>query len=216
MKHSILFAVIVILFLAGCQKESSIVSPNESSLTANTKSTVEPNWQIAAEKQGLRFIQVPASSKDVQSLSKRGTCTKYAEVEKYTYLSIAYKYKADNGNDIEANVSLTIQPNSLEEDQWLTMSFTDKYLVGTVDLTFGPHGTSFLKPALLNVTATGMDFNGLTANDKIALMYFNESTGNWEAVPTESIEWDINSGYFKCINGQLPHFSRYGFTRDPE
>ena len=105
-------------------------------------------------------------------------------------------------------VSLEVIPGAVSEDAELSISLDDEELVGDVYLTFGPHGTIFDPPALLNIEASGLD---LSAGDPstIDIFYDNQNTGEWEPMPREALIVDQNEGYINVINAQLPHFSRY-------
>lgn len=206
MKGLLLTVLVLVFVVAGCQKESSVNGPEKS----NNSSQLKASWQQAAETQGLKFISLQKQSGS--ALSKTLSDTKYARVNSFTVLSIVDRYRAA-GRYASIKAFLTIFPYALNENTYLTMSFDDTYMMGDVDLTFGPHGVCFNKPALLNVEATGLDFSGFAPTDKLKLYYFNETTGVWEQMQADDIRWDFETGYLKCVNGRLPHFSRYGFTR---
>lgn len=208
MKKLIYLPVVLILFFAGCQKENTITDPVSSNTTTATE---KPNWQKAAERQGLNLIQLPQQQAE-NSLEKIVTCTKYATVKSGAYLSLNYASFTLKGLTA-VTVSLNVLPNALSKDQSLTMSFDGEYMMTDVDLTFGPHGTQFLKPALLNVKAVGLDLSALPSNTTLGkLWYFNETTNTWEPIKSDAVLINVKFGTLICINGYLPHFSRYGFT----
>jgi hypothetical protein len=213
MKNLILVPIFVILVLVtGCKNENSITSPVDSSTATTTLG--KANWQKAAEKQGLNFVKLPETSD--QSLSKLVTCTKNITAKSGGTLSLSYKGYGFIGIT-SVDVSLKILPNAIQQDKSLTISFDGSYMMGDVDLTFGPHGLNFLKPAVLNVTALGLDLSGLPKGTKAAyLWYFNETSGLWEKMNADLVYINVNLGMLVCVNGYLPHFSRYGFTTAPE
>ena len=202
------------LIFFGCSHEdNSVVSP----VTQDKSVAEKPAWLKAAEDQGLTLLTLPPNTE--KSLQKRTSTTKYVQYDKWSFLSISDKYKSGR-QFVTILASLTIRPYSLESNQWISMGFTDDYLVtdvnvqlGPVDMSFGPNGTDFLKPALLNVVAYGLDLSAWSQDDNIQLACYNESTGRWEIVPAARIIFNVRLGYLQCVNGELSHFSRYGFVK---
>jgi len=213
MKKLLLFPVLLVMVLVtGCQKEESISGPaNSSAVTSVSK----PAWLTAAEKQGLKLINFKTQSSETVSLEKMVSKTVWGTVKGGAYLGLSYRSAGKYGMTT-ADVSLNILPNALQKDMSITMSFDGEYMMSDVDLTFGPHGTQFLRPALLNVIATGLDLSaypkGMT---NLYLWYYNETTGVWEKMNSDFAYIDANNGILICCNGYLPHFSRYGFTTAP-
>ena len=77
-----------------------------------------------------------------------------------------------------------------------------------VDMEFGPHGTTFLMPVLLNITAVGLDLS--EANEEtLDLYYDNPDTGQWEKVERENVIITKSTGTLQIVNARIPHFSRY-------
>jgi hypothetical protein len=90
----------------------------------------------------------------------------------------------------------------------ITISLDDEDFVGNMDVVFGPHGTVFNKPAILNVYANGLDFSGVNV-EELNIYYYEPETGLWEPMQAEFIGADAQRGEMKIINAQIPHFSRY-------
>ncbi|MBN1406333.1 MAG: hypothetical protein JW956_01010 [Calditrichaceae bacterium] len=117
------------------------------------------------------------------------------------------EYQYNNaGGGLEIN--LYIPPYSLYTDKYISMTTDDEYLIGDVYLTFGPHGTLFSPPALLNFKASGLNLTGIDP-DLVDIYYDNPTTGLWELMPSESITVDIVAGYIEVKNAEFLHFSRY-------
>jgi|WetSurMetagenome_2_1015567.scaffolds.fasta_scaffold51770_2 hypothetical protein len=213
MKKFLLYTVFLgSLILAGCSREdNSIVGPT----TQNNSISEKPNWLKAAEAQGVKLLSLPPSTE--QSLKKSSFVTKYVFYNRTSILSIRDFYKS-NDRFVLILASLTIRPYSLNNSDWITMGFADDYLVsnvslGPVDMNFGPDGTSFNKPALLNIIAQGLDLSNWSQDDDLKLACFNEDTQLWEVVPCQKIIFNVKTGFLQCVNGQLSHFSRYGFIK---
>lgn len=105
-------------------------------------------------------------------------------------------------------IKLTVQSYSIIENAYISMSTDDAFLLGDVYLTFGPHGTTFNPPALLDLKVTNLDLTGVDP-DLVNVYYENEETGVWELMPSKKIEVDVEAGYIEVEEAQFPHFSRY-------
>jgi len=110
------------------------------------------------------------------------------------------------GGGLEIN--LEILPYSLSRDAYISMATDDNYLLGDVYVTFGPHGTLFNPPAVLNFKVSGVNLSGVNP-DLIDIYYVNPSTGLWELMPRENVIVDAGAGYINIVNAQFSHFSRY-------
>lgn len=217
-KLLLLSAVFAFVFMTGCQKNEMINAPvDDMNKNASTTSqTSKPAWQLAAEKQGLKLINVQLDPQKNQSAEKLVSCSKLATVKGGAYLKLSYRAFTFTGITT-ADVSLQVLPYAVTKDQYLSMSFDGEYMMTDVDLTFGPHGTIFQKPAILNVLATGLDLSGYPKGERKAyLWYYNEIADNWEKMDADKVYINADLGILACINGYLPHFSRYGFTTAPD
>lgn len=199
MKQLLLLAVFSFLVLAGCQKENSIVSPV----------TEKSGSEIAAKAQGVQLISLPGNAE--KSLKKSVlSCTELVKVNNVSVLKVENHYKAENGNDVKIKAELKVLKNSLDLDTYMTMSLEQNTLATSVSLDFGP-STQFKIPALLSIHAEGLDLSGFSPNDHIGLVYLDGD--DWKPMPAKKVSFDINKGEIICIDAQIPHFSRYGFTR---
>lgn len=193
--------LLLILFFFGCQKPESIVSPEENS----TNSLDKPAWVLAAEKQGLTFIALPQNSSI--TLEKRYD-SQYIRSGESGKLSIEKSYRTLGDKSVSVEASLSVLENSLEKSSLLTMRFADNFLC----FEFGPSGTTFSIPALLNVEAEGIDFSVFGNLQTAHLKYFDEVKELWVDVAADEIVINVKEGKFECKNGKISHFSRYGFT----
>jgi hypothetical protein len=106
------------------------------------------------------------------------------------------------------SVNLQILPNAIDEDKQMSISLDDEQIAGDVQLTFGPHGTVFNPPAILNVEVSGLDLIGIDPAS-INVYYINQELGQWQLMQSEEIIVRQNEGYIQVVNALLPHFSRY-------
>ena len=130
-----------------------------------------------------------------------------------TNIGLNYNYVTSNARNVSVKCGLTIPAYALNENQYITLTLNDSTILTDVDLTFGPHGTNFNTPALLNIDAKGLDLSAFPKGSVFQLAYFNSNTGLWEIMQADQISVNINSGSLRLVNGKLPHFSRYGFVR---
>lgn len=158
---------------------------------------------------GITFIKMP---REAELRLAKLTASKYVLAGVGGTLSVNYRdYDIETGQRLAVKASIMVPPNALAQSTWLTMGLNEEILETSVDLTFGPHGVSFAKPALLNISAKGLDLSSVPADAQVNLYYFNETTGQFEVMRTEGLFVDLAKGILICRNGQLPHFSRYAF-----
>ncbi|NCS81007.1 MAG: hypothetical protein COZ80_06885 [Ignavibacteria bacterium CG_4_8_14_3_um_filter_37_9] len=202
MKNFVIFSIFIILFFSGCQKDNSLISSEQN----NSTSLQKPVWVVAAEKQGLKLIALPQSSSI--SLEKKTSDTEFIEYDESGKLSIEKNYRSLNSGRVSVEASLSVQAYSMEQSSYLSMSFSGEFLC----FEFGPSGTSFSTPALLNVEAEGLDYSTLTELKTAHLKYFDETKNKWVDTDADEIIVNAREGKFVCKNGKISHFSRYGFT----
>ncbi|MGA9120581.1 MAG: hypothetical protein WB699_14550 [Bacteroidota bacterium] len=93
-----------------------------------------------------------------------------------------------------------------------TISITVDKNAPEISAEFGPSGTVFLTPALLDVQVTGLDLSAFSATDRIDLWYVNAS-GWVGTMQYDKFKFDITRGTFAVSDLRIPHFSRYCFGR---
>ncbi len=120
-------------------------------------------------------------------------------------------YKAEDGSGIECKAELKIDKETISIDSELEMNIDKNALIGNVDVTFHPHGTTFSSPALLTVEARNIDLSGWDL-ERIALYYDNPETGEWEKMNVKEVKIKPDEGYVKIVEAELPHFSRYAMA----
>jgi len=139
---------------------------------------------------------------------KRSHLNKVLQAQKIKKDKIKDEYKMNLGQ-MGVKIKFKVMPASVTEDLEITISTDDEELAGNIFLTFGPHGTDFKPPAILNIEVSGLDLSGWS-NDRthgINIFYINE--GDWKVMKTKKIIVKKNEGYLKIKGAELPHFSRY-------
>jgi hypothetical protein len=185
----------LLICVPGCQNDSP-VSFQDNPVTAS----------------GPQFLKLPG----IHALAKMVADTALITPEHGGRLEVDFKYSYVDSDGVtrklDADLSVTFQPQGVTDTLVATMSLDDQVLQSNVDLTFGPHGTTFLKPALLDVNVSGMDLSGLNPHDRVYLWYV-DTTGKWIRMDAKRVDVDVKKGQLRCQDGELPHFSAYAFGR---
>jgi len=101
-------------------------------------------------------------------------------------------------------VSLTVLPHSVKDTTELSLIMDKK----SFDMEFGPDGTVFANPALLNIIAVNLKLKKVNL-ETLAIYYDNPETGQWQKIDSENVVVDKEHGFLRIRNTQIPHFSRY-------
>ena len=166
-----------------------------------------------AAAQEPAFITLPANMSLQKTIGDTALITPQHGGE--LKLNYKYKYVASTGVQKELNVTMSLKfpQGAVDDSLVVSLRMDDQVLRSSVDITFNPHGSTFLKPAILDVDVKGMDVAGFSPNDSIWLYYYDN--GTWVKMVAKKIDFNFNNGEIKCNDGQLPHFSRYAFGREP-
>ncbi len=101
-------------------------------------------------------------------------------------------------------VSLTVLPHSVKDTTELSLIMDKKRF----DMEFGPRGTVFANPALLNIIAVNLNLKKVNL-ETLAIYFDNPETGQWQKIDSENVVVDKEHGFLRIRNTQIPHFSRY-------
>jgi hypothetical protein len=181
---TLLLGLSVSLSLVGCQNEGAQLTGPENETSSHPQFVMMP--------QGL-------------ALNKEISATANVTVKTGGKLKVNYY----EGNSFYLDFSLTWDPEAVSNDFTASMTTDVTYLMSTVDLTFGPHETYFLKPALLTIDVKGLDLSWIPKGTKALYLYY-DNAGKWQKMPG-TVVFDRSKGTLSCKDGQLPHFSRYAF-----
>ena len=154
--------------------------------------------------QAPQFIKLPQSD----GLQKPITVTARITKDKGGELRLQYEH-GEGSNELDVDMKLKFPKDAVSADLDVSMTIDDEVLMTTVDISFAPHGIQFLRPAILDVDAKGLDLSGVPVNAKITLYYSNN--GVWEEVEVKKVEIDLADGEVELEDGEIKHFSRYAF-----
>jgi hypothetical protein len=189
----IALAAIAITF-SGCDQQNNVIAPDSSA--QNERPTA-----VAADGKTIHFIGFNENHQ--RSLNKVTTVEKMITKKRGGMLELS---------TVDAYFSLEVPSKSIDDDKIVSMTYDDQNFQGFTDIVFGPHGTQFSKPALLNVSLQNMDLTGMDPN-KVGLYYVNDN-GQWEKMVVESITVEPVTGTVIVLNAQIPHFSRYAVASE--
>lgn len=183
-----LVVLLSFLFSTACQEESSIVAPGKTSVSSE-----EPNWV---------GLPVPNDTR----LQKTFTVSELITKQSGGVLSLRESYVGGPHGEVEVFATIKFAPNALSEDTQVTMSLDDE----TGVLSFTP-SMSFNRDAALTFSLGGMDLTGLSEDD-VDFKYY-DANGQYVSVDYNKLSVDINHGGLGVLKVDIPHFSRYGFTK---
>jgi hypothetical protein len=196
MKHRSLLitaaSFIGMLVLFGCQNEGArLTAPDE----------------LAASDSPV-FIELPNEQDLAKSLYAESEITRQDGGEVRIWYRSSY-------SNVKVYMKLEFDPGSVSNDFTASLGTDTKYLTTDMALTFGPHGTYFLKPARLTMRVSGLDLSVFKSKDYdrdgityLALYY--TSDGKWQKM-NGSMKLNLVDGTLECYDVELPHFSRYAF-----
>jgi hypothetical protein len=194
MKNYLLLAALSFLFLVGCKDPNNVSNITPAVKNQNTQKSVT-------------FLTLPASI-EPRSLQKarlflvtpqNGGNIKYSD----SYLSAYGK--------ISINLNLEFPPNSVTDSIIVSINLSQDALTGDLGINFGPSPAYFLTPALLTFTVKGLDPLTLPSNPaNIQFVYLDN--GIYFPMQASRITVDVKHGSLSIVNGQVPHFSRYGWS----
>ncbi len=101
-------------------------------------------------------------------------------------------------------VSLTVLPHSVQDTTELSLIMDKR----SFNIKFGPDGTVFANPALLNIIAVNLNLKKVNL-ETLAIYYHNSETGQWEKIDSGDVILDTEHGFLRILDAQIPHFSRY-------
>jgi hypothetical protein len=185
------------LALVGCEQDTPLQA-------IDNNSSPEPT-AVSASGKTIHFLGFAEKNKN--------TLNKKKKTEEYIQKDKGGDIKLDDKTTIrEVKFHLKIPKNSIDFGKLVSMEYDDQNFEGFADLVFGPHGTQFSSPALLDFEVKGLDLTGVNPED-VKLFYVNEN-GQWEEMVAKKIEVKVQDGKVKIDDAELPHFSRYALAAD--
>jgi hypothetical protein len=194
MKKIFVLAVLPALLFFGCK-------------VSGTDSILSPAIKVDAPQKAVTFIQLPTRI-EPRALYKAGSF----EITPQNGGIIRYEdsYESANGT-INIDISLRFPPNAVSEPITVKADVSQDALTGNFVVSLGPSENNFLKPALLTFRVTGLDPATLPSNPD-NIQFVSLDNNNFVPVPAAKIKVDIKHGSLSIVNGEIFHFSRYGWS----
>lgn len=181
--------LLVVLALTSCQNESPLVGPE--SIDARYTETNEPNW-----------VGLPQA--DSKRLEKVFNAGETITVNEGGEIVIDETYTSSSGLQVTTYSSIQFAPGCVQEDVYITVEIDDETGVSS----FLPSQV-FNFPAILNQKFTGLDLSGVNPAD--IQLYYLKLDGTYDVMAYDDLIVDVSAGSIEVVNGQIPHFSRYGY-----
>jgi hypothetical protein len=209
---SFVFVIAVVLVasfaLMGCAKDGPMAPPSESAAVAVPGA---PAQGSGAELGGGNVVTGnPASTSD--SFQDGRVTSQKVLITARDGGTVKVGFTINNGpgkfpTQVQAN--LKFPAGALSENTYITMSVNKLTLETSVDLAFGPHGATFLKPAMLGVNTLNFDISRI--QEMGGAIFYCADDG--EPQKYESLNINPWNGKLTLTNAKIWHFSRYSFGR---
>jgi len=191
---------LALLIFTACQENNSILEPNSTDFES-------PNTSINyTDKQTDDFSQrVSIVLED--TLFERTIYSKHLTVDgtKGGKVSIQYLYKGKDDRIQRLAATLTIPQNAYEGELTFEIIFDLKNL----GVELYPSPFTFDKPVILDLTFFNVDLSTFDLNS----LTFDYLDGEATHLSYDKLLYDVNNGSLTIRGAQIPHFSRYGWTR---
>ena len=151
------------------------------------------HWQfLCGIVMTLAVISLTACGDETGPTSPTGTFPKFVTVNGVKLLTFKDGLELRVANDLEAkwiekevggtlstdDASLTILPNSIPTDLWISMAQSTD---GTVSFLYGPNGLQFSQPAILEINAASAELTGVDLS-KLRIAVAQDDVDDWEIV----------------------------------
>jgi hypothetical protein len=198
-KLTILLSLSFLIFTA-CQENNSILEPTTPnyeqpnvSMNFSDQSSDEFGERISVIMDDTVFV--------VKKLSKKLTING----NKGGKVSLKYTYKNKDGKKVKLDADLTIPKHAFKNELTFNINFDlENYVV-----EFAPHPFTFDIPVILDLKFSNIDLSGFDL-DKLTFDYLD---GEPTHLSFDKIKYDLDKGDLEILGAQIPHFSRYGWTR---
>ena len=187
---SVFMIAFLLLFSIGCQDSSSLVGPENNSISNDN--------------------QLDKKSHDKKSRDKKGSYSvkKKITVKKGGKITLKTSYDGPFGKKAKIKAEIKFKPGTVTEDTEFTMTLDPT----TGMISFSPH-MEFVdgKTATLTMSFKGVDLKKMKIDkEDIRFVYFD---GNGQLFEMDYKKIWFKKHSFGVHQVEMHHFSRYGFTR---
>jgi len=201
-------AAIMAFFVFGCSDRMNPVEPAQTSI---------------GEATPVVSVDPPLALSGKSSSGSKLAGTESMDLIPSTVITVAKPVVAKDGGTVRLNgsfinsvgetvtydLSVTFAPGALPSNQTITISIDKTTFADNADVTFGPAGLVFAKPAKLYLWGANVDV--AKKSTSVILQYWNGT--RWEPYPNSWGFYNSNFSGIVFASGDIPHFSRYAFGR---
>ncbi len=228
MKYIKILILLLLIFVTGCQDDSSILSPNDDFSNDNLLKgrpilnndldnfKIITNDDLIDEDENKDNLDTDLLSKRENTLHeklrvrKTDVKTKHSKVltinsEKGGKVYLKHKWKNDKNQNSKLTAVLDIPAGAFPGELTFEILFDlENY---AVELYPSPY--KFAKPLLLDLVFENVDLTNFDPD----VFVFDYLDGEQENIQYKSIDIQLDKNTVKVREAELNHFSRYGWTR---
>jgi hypothetical protein len=186
MKNLLIFGLLSLLFLLGCDQELDLTSQT----TPLNPPSSGKQWITLSDNSGISI--------------ENAFYISWYNVDGKKGWNNTFDYTYPSG--IRTYGDLDCPKNAYEGKMTIALKLDD--LISTSDFTPSPF--TFNIPLEYTITYEGLDLIGI--NPAKVDFYYIAPDGSMVKAVYDNLQVDISNGRLSVLNARLPHFSRYGFV----
>ncbi|MFZ1289321.1 MAG: hypothetical protein WAR79_04495 [Melioribacteraceae bacterium] len=199
MKKLLTLLVFTIFVFAGCQDDNSILEPENSKLEENLQK-IDADFQYDDLD-----VQVFPDSVDTLKIKDKFSKKLTVNGTKGGKVSFSYTFKNKRSKTVKLEANLEIPKNAYQGD----LTFDIIFDLENLGVELYPSPFTFDKPVILDLKFSNTDLKEFELKD----LTFDYLDGEPENLVYEKVNFDVEKGNLEIKGAQIPHFSRYGWTR---
>ncbi|MBK8944499.1 MAG: hypothetical protein IPM32_04420 [Ignavibacteriae bacterium] len=192
MKKSFLFIAIILFTFIACSDENSILTP-QTNFSNESLTITKIMGDTVIETVDTTFFK----QKHSYSLTVNG--------EKGGKVFVKHQFKNKRSKILKLDAVLNIPDSAYKGD----LTFDIIFDLETLGVELYPSPFTFDKPVILDLKFMNADLKEFDLKD----FNFDYLDGESEHLKFDNIKFDLEKGLLEIIGVQIPHFSRYGWTR---
>jgi hypothetical protein len=204
----LIIAVTVAFLFVGCSDTRNPVGPDQTPSVGTTPDRGAAPM-IAMGKTSSRTTSKATTESLAEPAPAPITSAKLVTAKDGGIVRLNGSYTNTAGEAVNYDLSITFRPGDLPSDQTISITIDKNTFAAKADVTFGPAGLVFNKPATLFIWGSNVDIAKQVTG--VSLLYWDN--GSWVKMP---YSWGFYNPNFTGVvfaSGAIPHFSRYAFGR---
>jgi len=203
-----------ILIIFGCQENTSLLEPTNE-IKSESFNNDELTEFAEYDEKSIFSEETDSPAKfddsydlpDIGAFKSKTKMTKSFTVDgsKGGKLRIKHGWRDGKGRKVKLSATLTIPKNAYEGELTFDMIFD----LENYAMELYPSPFTFDIPVILDLKFSGVDLSNLDTD----LLDFDYLDGAKEYLKYKKIKIDEKKGVLEIIGAEIPHFSRYGWSR---